>query len=95
MVCDSRLLAKPEGQAVVQKFVEGWMEGVPAARANPDNAVDALVNTEEFFKLLADKEGRPFVKNLFDVVWTRRRRKRPHSRSGRWHQPLRACLQAF
>lgn len=71
MVCDSRLLAKPEGQAVVQKFVEGWMEGVPAARANPDNAVDALVNTEEFFKLLADKEGRPFVKNLFpNVVWT-------------------------
>ncbi|RDE52114.1 MAG: flagellar motor protein MotB [Candidatus Accumulibacter meliphilus] len=71
MVCDSRLLAKPEGQAVVQKFVEGWMEGVPAARANPDNAVDALINTEEFFKLLADKEGRPFVKNLFpNVVWT-------------------------
>jgi outer membrane protein OmpA-like peptidoglycan-associated protein/ABC-type taurine transport system substrate-binding protein len=71
MVCDSRLLAKPEGQAVVQKFVEGWMEGVPAARANPDNAADALINTEEFFKLLADKEGRPFVKNLFpNVVWT-------------------------
>ena len=71
MVCDSRLLAKPEGQAVVQKFVEGWMEGVPAARANPDNAVEALVKTEEFFKLLADKEGRPFVKSLFpNVVWT-------------------------
>ena len=71
MVCDSRLLAKPEGQAVVQKFVEGWMEGVQAARANPDNAVEALVNTEEFFKLLADKEGRPFVKSLFaNVVWT-------------------------
>ena len=71
IVCDSRLLAKPEGQAVVQKFVEGWMEGVAAARANPDNAVDALVNTEEFFKLLADKEGKPFVKSLFgNVVWT-------------------------
>lgn len=71
MVCDSRLLAKPEGQAAVQKFVEGWMEGVQAAKANPDNAVDALVNTEEFFKLLADKEGKPFVKGLFpNLVWT-------------------------
>jgi NitT/TauT family transport system substrate-binding protein len=35
MVCDSRLLAKPEGQAVVQKFVAGWMEGVQAARSQP------------------------------------------------------------
>lgn len=71
IVCDSRLLAKPEGQAVVQKFVDGWMEGVAAARANPDRAVEALVKTEEFFKLLADKEGKPFVKSLFDnVVWT-------------------------
>ena len=32
MVCDSRVLATPEGQAVVQKFVEGWMEGVEAAQ---------------------------------------------------------------
>jgi NitT/TauT family transport system substrate-binding protein len=71
MVCDARLLAKSDGQAVVQKFVEGWMEGVQAARANPDNAVEALVQTEEFFKLLADKEGKPFVKSLFpNVVWT-------------------------
>jgi outer membrane protein OmpA-like peptidoglycan-associated protein/ABC-type taurine transport system substrate-binding protein len=71
MVCDARLLAKPEGQAVVQKFVEGWMEGVQVARANPDNAVEALVQTEEFFKLLADKEGKPFIKSLFpNVVWT-------------------------
>lgn len=71
MVCDSRLLAKPDGLAVVQKFVEGWMEGVEAAKAKPDNAVEALVKTEEFFKLLADKEGRPFVKGLFaNLVWT-------------------------
>jgi outer membrane protein OmpA-like peptidoglycan-associated protein/ABC-type amino acid transport substrate-binding protein len=71
MVCDSRILAKPEGQAVVQKFVDGWMEGVKTARSNPDNAVDALVQTEEFFKLLADKEGKPFVKSLFEnLVWT-------------------------
>jgi len=71
MVCDSRILAKPDGQAVVQKFVDGWMDGVKAARSNPDNAVDALVQTEEFFKLLADKEGKPFVKSLFgNLVWT-------------------------
>jgi outer membrane protein OmpA-like peptidoglycan-associated protein/ABC-type taurine transport system substrate-binding protein len=71
MVCDSRILAKPDGQAVVQKFVDGWMEGVKTARSNPDNAVDALVQTEEFFKLLADKEGKPFVKSLFgNLVWT-------------------------
>jgi outer membrane protein OmpA-like peptidoglycan-associated protein/ABC-type taurine transport system substrate-binding protein len=71
MVCDSRLLASPEGQAQVQKFVEGWMQGVEVARANPDQAVEALVNTEEFFKLLADKEGRPFIKSLFsNLVWT-------------------------
>lgn len=71
MVCDSRLLASSEGQAQVQKFVDGWMEGVKVARANPDLAVDALVKTEEFFKLLADKEGRPFIKSLFaNLVWT-------------------------
>lgn len=71
MVCDSRLLAKQDGQAAVQKFVEGWMEGVQAAKTDPDKAVEALVKTEEFFKLLADKEGRPFVRNLFaNLVWT-------------------------
>jgi len=71
MVCDSRVLASPGGQAAVQKFVQGWMEGVDAAKVNPDGAVEALVKTEEFFKLLADKEGRPFIKGLFsNLVWT-------------------------
>jgi len=71
MVCDARVLASPDGQAAVQKFVQGWMEGVDAAKANPDGAVEALVKTEEFFRLLADKEGRPFVKGLFaNLVWT-------------------------
>ena len=71
MVCDSRLLNSPEGKAQVEKFVEGWMDGVKVARANPDQALDALVKTEEFFKLLADKEGRPFIKSLFaNLVWT-------------------------
>ena len=71
MVCDSRVLATADGQSMVQKFVEGWMEGVAAARTNPDSAVDALVKTQEFFKLLADKEGKPFIKGLFgNLVWT-------------------------
>lgn len=71
MVCDSRVLATAEGQSLVQKFVEGWMEGVAAARANPDSAVDALVKTQEFFKLLADKEGKAFIKGLFgNLLWT-------------------------
>ena len=60
MVCDKRFLDKAENTPVFQKFVSGWMDGVTAARANPDEAVDALVQTEEFFALLAKQEGKPF-----------------------------------
>jgi len=71
MVCDQRELAKPDNEAVFQAFVDGWMDGVTAARANPDNAVKALVETEEFFKLLGAKEGAPFIKSLFaNLLWT-------------------------
>jgi len=71
MVCDQRELAKPDNEAVFQAFVDGWMDGVTAARANPDNAVQSLVETEEFFKLLAAKEGAPFIKSLFaNLLWT-------------------------
>lgn len=71
MVCDQRELAKAENEPVFQAFVDGWMEGVTAARANPDNAVQALVDTEEFFKLLANQEGKPFIKGLFaNLLWT-------------------------
>jgi NitT/TauT family transport system substrate-binding protein len=71
MVCDQRELAKPDNEPMFQAFVDGWMEGVTAARANPDNAVQALVDTEEFFKLLASKEGKPFIKGLFaNLLWT-------------------------
>jgi NitT/TauT family transport system substrate-binding protein len=71
IVCDQRELAKPENEETFQKFHDGWLDGVTAARANPDQAVDALVATKEFFKLLADKEGKPFVKGLFaNLVWT-------------------------
>lgn len=71
MVCDSKVLNKPENQEAIQKFVDGWLEGVDVARANPDKAVDALVETEEFFTLLAKQEGKPFIKGLFsNLLWT-------------------------
>jgi NitT/TauT family transport system substrate-binding protein len=71
MVCDKRFLDKSENVPVFQKFVSGWMDGVTAARANPDEAVDALIQTEEFFALLAKQEGKPFVKSLFsNILWT-------------------------
>ena len=71
MVCDKRLLDDPANEAAFQKFVSGWMKGVDAARQNPDEAVDALVKTEEFFALLAKDQGVDFVKGLFaNLVWT-------------------------
>ena len=71
MVCDQRVLKTAEGAAAVQKFVTGWMQGVEAAKAKPDNAVEALIKTEEYFALLAKDQGKPFVKSLFaNLVWT-------------------------
>jgi NitT/TauT family transport system substrate-binding protein len=59
MVCDQRELAKPDNEPVFQAFVDGWMEGVTAARANPDNAVQALVDTEEFFNSWPARRASP------------------------------------
>jgi NitT/TauT family transport system substrate-binding protein len=71
MVCDQRELSKAENTEVFQKFVNGWLDGVTAAKASPDLAVEALVSTQEFFKLLAEKEGKPFIKKLFgNILWT-------------------------
>ncbi len=71
IVCDQRELSKPDNEAVFQKFVDGWLDGVTAAKATPDQAVEALVATKEYFKLLANKEGKPFVKGLFgNLLWT-------------------------
>ena len=71
IVCDNRVLSDPANEAAFQSFVAGWMAGVDAAKKAPDEAVDALVRTEEFFSLLAKDQGRPFVKGLFDnLVWT-------------------------
>lgn len=71
IVCDNRVLSDPANEGAFQSFVGGWMAGVDAAKKSPDDAVDALVRTEEFFSLLAKDQGRPFVKSLFDnLVWT-------------------------
>lgn len=71
IVCDQRELAKADNEELFQKFHDGWLEGVGVARANPDQAVEALIATKEYFKLLASKEGKSFVKGLFgNLVWT-------------------------
>lgn len=71
MVCDSRVLNDEASQSAIRGFVAGWMAGVKAARSNPDDAVDALVRTQQFFELLAKDEGRPFIRDLFaNLVWT-------------------------
>lgn len=71
IVCDNRVLSEPANENALQAFVGGWMAGVDAAKKAPEEAVDALVRTEEFFALLAKDQGRGFVKGLFDnLVWT-------------------------
>lgn len=71
IVCDKRVLDDPANDGAIQAFVKSWMEGVTAARNDLDGAVDALVQTEEFFAQLARDEGRDFVKGLFgNLVWT-------------------------
>jgi NitT/TauT family transport system substrate-binding protein len=71
IVCDSRLLDNTANTTAFQGLVAGWLEGVEASKRNPDEAVDALVRTEEFFTLLAKDQGRGFVKELFaNLVWT-------------------------
>ncbi|MGR9108839.1 MAG: OmpA family protein, partial [Gammaproteobacteria bacterium] len=71
IVCDARVLDQDTNEAPIQAFVSGWMKGVSAAEANPADAVDALVKTEEFFSLLAKEQGQDFVRGLFkNLVWT-------------------------
>ena len=71
IVCDSRVLNDPANEPAIQNFVTGWMNGVDVARKAPDEAVEALVRTEQFFTLLAKNQGRDFVRGLFaNLVWT-------------------------
>lgn len=71
IVCDSRVLSNAANRGAIQNFVGGWFEGVTQSRAHKDNAVSALVHTEEFFQLLSHDRGDAFIKSLFDnLVWT-------------------------
>lgn len=71
IVCDSRVLTDAAGRAKVEKLVAGWLEGVKAARANPDGAVQALIEAEPMFAQLAKDQGADFIKSLFkNVAWT-------------------------
>ncbi|MED5372134.1 MAG: phosphate ABC transporter substrate-binding/OmpA family protein [Myxococcota bacterium] len=71
IVCDTRYLDDPNNAQAFQGFVGGWMAGVEAAEKDPEAAVDALIQNEEFFELLAKDEGRGFIRGLFDnLVWT-------------------------
>ncbi len=71
MVCDMKHLSNPANDAAFSGFVSGWLQGVDAAEKDPNNAVQALIDTEEFFALLAEEKGRDFVAKLFDqLVWT-------------------------
>ena len=71
MVCDTKVLKTQAGRDAVQKFVAGWMEGVPVAQSNPDLAVKTLVQTQEMFALFKKQEGDAFIKKLFtNIVWT-------------------------
>jgi outer membrane protein OmpA-like peptidoglycan-associated protein len=71
IVCDKRILDDPANESALQAFVSGWLEGVNAAKADPDRAVDALVKTEDFFALLSKEQGQAFTKSLFaNLVWT-------------------------
>lgn len=71
IVCDKRVLDKSSQRDAVQKLVNGWMAGVEKAEADHDGAVKALVDTEEFFKLLEKEQGASFIKDLFkNLRWT-------------------------
>lgn len=71
IVCDTRMLNDEANRGAVQNFVKTWMEGVTAAKADPNNAVTALLETESVFEELGRREGRPFVRGLFNnLVWT-------------------------
>lgn len=71
MVCDKKAIDDPKTNAMIQKFVTGWMQGVKVAKQDPNTALMALTSTEDMFKMLVKDEGADFVKSLFsNLVWT-------------------------
>ena len=69
MICDTRVIqSSPDA---VQKFVRGWMAGVEAAKKDPDQATEALIDAEPMFAELAGQEGRSFINSLYPgILWT-------------------------
>lgn len=71
IVCNSKFLDDPKNRPAFKGFVSGWLQGVTAAEANVDEAVDALIKTEDMFAELAKVEGKPFIKGLTtNLDWT-------------------------
>lgn len=71
IVCDSRVLNNPANTETIQNFVTGWFKGIEQTKANPDDALDALVQTEDMFALLVKSHGASFVKSTFsNLVFT-------------------------
>ena len=69
MICDTRVIgSSPDA---IQKFVRGWMMGVEAAKKDPDQATEALIDAEPMFAELAGQEGRSFINSLYSgILWT-------------------------
>lgn len=68
ILCDKRILDKPENERAIQKFVAGWLEGTKVVEADPSRGTQALVASEPAFKLLADEQGEDFVTSLFSKL---------------------------
>ncbi len=68
ILCDKRVLDKPENEQAIQKFVAGWLEGSKVVEADPSRGSRALVASEPAFKLLADEQGEDFVTSLFSKL---------------------------
>ena len=64
IVCDTKFLT-PANDTLFTNFVGGWMEGVDQANRDKSLAAAAVIKTMEFYKLLADKQGQPFMLGLF------------------------------
>jgi NitT/TauT family transport system substrate-binding protein len=65
IICDTKYLT-PANDATFSAFVGGWMEGVEQVNRDKSLAVTALINNMDFYKQLADKQGKQFVQNLYN-----------------------------
>lgn len=66
IVCNAGLVSDRANESAFQNFVAGWMEGVDLVNANKSLAVDAIVNTMDYYKQLVQEHGRPTVQGLYD-----------------------------